>query len=288
MTTAVREAPHHSTLTCYTDYRCRRPDCVTRYNHRNNQRRHAQKNGTWGRLIDAAPVREHLLHLRANNVGPGAVAYTTGLPIQTILEFTQGRPDKGRGRRQRTSPEMAAKILAVTVDNHRTGRVPAAGTVRRIQALIAAGWPLRRIADHAGLSSANISNLLRRTTVFAGTAKAIAATYNDLAGKRPLRSGVDKGQAKRARNWAARNRWATCSYWADRMDVIDDPHFIPEDTKLRAEIVAEEAHWLMTAGGLDRDQAAERLGVARFTIDRALREHPQGEAVAVSQQALAA
>ncbi|MFD8545575.1 hypothetical protein [Streptomyces sp. NPDC059649] len=277
MTTATRTAPHHNTLTCYTDYKCRRPDCVTRYNDRNNARRHAQKDGTWDRLIDAAPVREHLLHLQASNIGPGAVAYTTGLSIQTILEFTQARPNKGRGRRQRTSPEMAAKILAVTVDNHRTGRVPAIGSIRRVQALVAAGWPLRQIAEHAGLSSANASTLLRRTTIFAATAKAIAATFEDLKGKRPLRNGVDKGQAKRARNWAARNRWATCAYWAERMDVIDDPDFIPEDTKLRAEIVAEEAHWLMSVGGLDRDQAAARLGIARFTIDRALREHPQGE-----------
>lgn len=276
MTTAVREAPNHNTLTCYTSYRCRRPACVQRYNDHNMERLRAQKEGAWNRLIDATPVREHLLKLQAQNVGPGAVANTTGVSIDTIISFTQAQPSQNRGRRQRTTPEIAAKILAVTVENHRAGRVPSLGTIRRIQALLAAGWPLRRIAEHAGMSYPNLKAVLHRHTIFASTAHAIADTYEQLQSKRPERCGVNRAQAKRARAWATRNRWATCGYWADRMDVIDDPHFTPEDKKLRAEIVAEEAHWLITTGGLDRDQAAGRLGIARFTVDRSLREHPQG------------
>lgn len=277
MTTAVREAPHHNNLTCYTDYRCRRPDCVERYNRRNNARLQAHKAGTWNDLVDAAPVRQHLLRLQAEGIGAGWVAVSTGLSIQNVRDFLVPNPKRQRGRRQRTSPDIAAKILAVSVENHARGKVSGIGAVRRTQALIAAGWPLKHIAIEARLSAPNMSDLLRRKTIYASTARSIHEAYEQLSLKKPERNGVDKAQAKRARNWAARERWNTPRYWADRMDLIDDPHFEPEGRKLRAEILAEEAHWLMTAGRLSREQAADRLGVSLFTVDRALREHPQGE-----------
>ncbi|CAL9370564.1 hypothetical protein [Streptomyces sp. enrichment culture] len=277
MTTASREAPHHRNLTCYTDYRCRRPDCVNRYNERNRARLQAHKDGTWNRFVDAEPVRQHILALEAESIGPGAIAYTTGLNIQTILDFTRTQRGKGRGKRHRTTHRIADKILAVTVDNHTRGRVDATGTRRRLQALVAAGWPLTHIATHANLSTGNVSNLLRRQIILAATAKAVADTYTTLSSKQPTRRGVAKCQAKRARNWGERERWNTVRYWRDRMDVIDDPHFQPEGRKLRAEILAEEAAWLMTAGRLNREQAAARLGVSLFTVDRALREHPQDD-----------
>jgi hypothetical protein len=274
-TTSRREPPNHDKLTCYTDYRCRRPECVARYNQQNLARIRAQRDGTWNRLVDAEPVRQHLLSLEAENVGPGAVAYTTGLPIQTVLEFTRTRRDKRRGRRHRTTPEVAAKILAVTVDNHIRGRVPAVGTHRRIQALAAAGWPLIHIAAHAGLGRPTISDLLRRQTVLADTAKAVAAAFEDLKAKKPERNGVDKVQAKRARDWAARNNWATLAYWNDRLDVIDDPHFEPLYGVSRREQIAQDASWVMRTTGVDKATAAARLGVSKAYVEHALRDHPE-------------
>lgn len=275
MSTAVREAPHHNTLTCYTDYGCRLPDCKERYNARNRERIRAHKNGTWNALIDAEPVRRHLLALEAENVGPGAVAYTTGMPIQSILEFTRGRRDRRRGKRHRTTPEVAAKILAVTVDNHLRGRVPGIGTRRRIQALVAAGWPLRRIAGHAGLSYWNLGDLLRRDVVLAATAKAIDSAYAELCSQKPERHGVDRGQVKRARNWGKREKWATVGYWADRMDVIDDPDFEPLYGVTRRLIIAQDANELIRFSGLDKEGAAERLGVSKSYVEHAFRDHPE-------------
>jgi hypothetical protein len=275
VTTIRREPPNHDKLTCYTDYRCRRPECVARYNQQNLARIRAQRDGTWNRLVDAEPVRQHLLSLEAENVGPGAVAYTTGLPIQTVLEFTRTRRDKRRGRRHRTTPEVAAKILAVTVDNHIRGRVPAVGTHRRIQALAAAGWPLIHIAAHAGLGRPTISDLLRRQTVLADTAKAVAAAFEDLKAKKPERNGVDKVQAKRARDWAARNNWAPVAYWNDRLDVIDDPHFEPLYGVSRREQIAQDASWVMRTTGVDKATAAARLGVSKAYVEHALRDHPE-------------
>lgn len=275
MTTVVRQPPHHNNLTCYTDYRCRLPACVERYNTRNLERLHAHRNGTWNVLVDARPVREHILKLQSAGIGPGTIAVTAGLPIQSVLDFIRVRANRSRGRKQRTTPEMAAKILAVTVDNRIALRVDPTGTVRRLQALVAIGWPLKTIAPHAGLGPDNMSDFARRSTVLVSTAQGVAAAYNKLRHLKPERHGVDKGQVKRAKNWAASRRWPPPKYWDDRMDVIDDPDFEPLYKVLRSEQIAQDVHWLLTVGGLDRDQAAARLGVSRFSVDRALREHPQ-------------
>jgi hypothetical protein len=276
MTTAIRrEAPHHNALTCYTDYKCRLPECVRRYNDRNAARLRAHKEGAWRQLVDAEPVRQHLIRLEAAGISPGWVAITTGLSIQTVRDFLVSHPSRQRGRKQRTSPEIAAKILAVTADNHVRGRVPGIGTARRIQGLVAAGWPLKHIATAAKLSPPNMSDLLRREIIFASTANAVADAYTQLSAKKPERHGVDKVQAKRARNWATRQKWATVAYWADRMDVIDDEHFEPMYGVSRREIVAQDAHWIMRTTGLDKNATAARLGVDKSYIDHAFRDHPQ-------------
>jgi hypothetical protein len=273
--TTDRQAPHHRTLTCYTDYRCRLPECVERYNTRNLERLRAHRDGTWNALVDAAPVRQHILNLGDAGVGPGSIAVTTGLPIQSVLEFIRPRAKKGRGRKQRTTPDTAAKILAVTVDNSVARRIDSTGTVRRLQALVAIGWPLRTIALHAGLGPHNMSDFARRSQVFASTAAKVTTAYEQLRSLKPERHGVDKGQAKRARNMAASRRWPPPRYWDERMDVINDPEFEPMYGVTRREIVANDANELMRFSGLDRAAAADRLGISKAYIDHAFRDHPE-------------
>lgn len=275
MTTVARPAPHHRTLTCYTDYRCRLPECVERYNTRNLERIRAHRDGTWNALVPAEPVRQHILKLGDAGVGPGSIAVTTGLPIQSVLEFIRPRAKKGRGRKQRTTPDTAAKILAVTVDNSVARRIDSTGTVRRLHALVAIGWPLRTIALHAGLGPHNMSDFARRPQVFASTAAKVTAAYEKLRHLKPERHGVEKGQAKRARNMAASRRWPPPKYWDDRMDVIDDPDFEPMYGITRRLIIAQDANWIMTTVGLNKADTAKRLGVDKSYVDHAFRDHPE-------------
>ena len=274
MTTAVREAPHHRNLTCYTDYKCRLPECVERYNAHNRERLRAQKNGTWNAYVDAEPTRQHLIKLQAHGVTPCIVAHVTGLPKQTVIDFLVPNHTRGRGRRQRTSPEIEGKILAVTPDCL-GGKVPAAGSSRRIGALVAAGWPMNHITVHTGLHRMTVGRVMHRATIYASTANTIADTYDKLRTLKPTRHGVSKVQAKRARDWAARENWPAIAYWADRMDVIDDPEFEPLYGVTRREIVAQDANEVMRLCGLDRHAAAQRLGVTKSYIDHAFREYPQ-------------
>ncbi|MFF7329724.1 hypothetical protein [Streptomyces sp. NPDC008150] len=277
MTTTARKAPHHNKLTCYTDYGCRRTDCVERYNAYRRERRRAENEGTWQPFVDAAPVREHLRDLEAAGINAHRVAALTGLPYQTVREFLHHAYGNRRARRSRTSAETAQKILAVTADGTLPGFVDATATRRRIQALVARGWPMSRLGEHIGITPKHVYKITTQRYVYHHTARAVEDAYHRLAAKRPDKSGIAKREAAIARRRAAANRWPTPAYWADLGDLIADPDFEPEYGRLQAEIIAEEARWLMTAGRLNRQQAADRLGVSLFTVDRALREHPHTE-----------
>jgi hypothetical protein len=277
VSTAVRTAPSHDTTTCYTEYRCRQPECVDRYNAKNQARLKARREGTYSAFVDAEPARRHILRLHSAGMGASSIAIAAGLTTQSVLEFLRPTPTQGRGRRQRTTPATEAKILAVTVEARTTGRIDATGTRRRIQALVAIGWPINHIARHAGLFDTNAFAFAQRDQVYVSTAKAIAVAYDQLRTCKPERHGVTKHHVAAAKNRAARQHWAPPAYWDDPDHPIDDRHFEP---KTPAHVIADEARFLMTTGGLDIAAAAKRLRRSRGYITDALNEFPEAKQVA--------
>lgn len=281
MTTAVRTPPNHDTLTCYSDYQCRLPACVARARAYEKRRRDAKAAGTWQPFIDAKPVREHLLALHAVGVTVHRVAALTGLSDNVVRGFTQATRAGQRinGRRSRTTPEVAQKILAIDPAEAAPAKVLAIGSLRRLQALAALGWPAQEVSRRTGISGQTVYNIGRQPFILASTAARVAAAYEQLRGKRPSRHTVSAQQISTARNRAASHRWPPPKYW-DEVGAIDDPDFEPQYGISAAEVIAQEAHWLMTAGGLSMDQAADRLGKSRSYIDKSLRDYPQGGSAA--------
>lgn len=278
--TVRREAPHHDNLTCYTDYRCRLPECVDRYNARNRERVRAHKTGAWAGLVDAGPARAHIRRLLQDGMSAEAIARLADVSVHSVLDIMRPHPSKRRGRRRRITPDVEQKILAVRADDRASGRISSTGTVRRIQALVAVGWPVTRIARQAGLSCANAHELLQRPRVYVSTARTIAVVYDELRRKKPEKHGVTKAHVTVAKNRAARLNWPPPSYWASQPGAIDDPEFVPEYGKTRLQIIAEEGHWLTTVAGLDRGAAAARIGVDRSYLDRALAAYPEAGVLA--------
>jgi len=277
MTTAVRTPPNHDTLTCYTDYQCRRPDCVARARAYENNRRHAKAEGTWQPLIDAAPVREHLLRLHAAGITVYRAATLTGLSDNVIRGFTQTTRagERVNGRRHRTTQAIADKILAVDVETAAPAKVSAIGSLRRLQALVALGWPMQEVSRRTGLSGQTMYNIARQPLILASTAANVEAAYEQLKNTRASRTTkVSTQQRNTALNRAASHRWPPPSYW-DEVGAIDDPDFEPRYGITSAQVIAEEARWLMQVGGLTQEQAADRLGRSHSYVKQSLHDYPE-------------
>lgn len=99
--------------------------------------------------------------------------------------------------------------------------IDSTGTVRRIQALRALGWPLRVIAAKVGTTRETLQHIGRRgRPAHATTAAKIARVYEQMS----MTHGFDT----RARNYAAEQGWALPIQWDESgPHDIDDPNAEP-------------------------------------------------------------
>lgn len=152
------------------------------------------------------------------------------------------------------------------------------GTIRRLRALAADGWPASELARRCGKHKQFIVYLQNQTdtlTVRRWVADYVTGLYEQLDGLKPEAHGVAPHITQRTRVKAAAKGWTGTGWW-DSED-FDDPTFTPstQDATLRRVVVAENALWLMRTSGLDRERAAARIGVHKSYVDHALREYPQ-------------
>jgi hypothetical protein len=227
VTTAAKPLPDHGTLSRHKYHKCKCQKCVDNYRAYQRSRHRKQGYGTWQPLVDAEPIRQHLLKLREQGIAFTRVAEIAGLHPPTVGAFLYSLGPK-RPRKKRATPEIAAKILAVTAETATPGIVDATGTARRIQALAANGWPMKTLGPHIGVSPATVSRLVAQERVFRTTAEAVTACYEKLASEKPEAHGVAVAAIERARRHAAREGWHDPQWWED-YGGIDDPTFDPAD-----------------------------------------------------------
>lgn len=229
--------------------------------------------GRWQPYVDATPAREHIRMLGRCGIGWQRAARLAGLSTGTVgrLLYGNGRPPSKRVR-----PETEAAILAVkpslALVSDRT-RIAATGTHRRLRALVAIGWSQERLAARLGMSRGTFGNLMRRQDqVTAATARAVTVLYDELWNQPPPEGEHrEKIAASRSRNYARARGWAPGAAWDDER--IDDPDAAPEGwqrpARLGSEALVAEVRELV-GFGLTRKQAAERLGVTKTAIDKAV------------------
>lgn len=230
--------------------------------------------GTWTPFVDAEPVRQHINMLREYGIGWKQVSVLSGVSarsvIQKLIYSHQGRPPQQRVRR-----DVAQKILAVTPSFDHLAEhalVPAAGTVRRLQALVTVGWTSAEIANQLGAHQTYVNLLLRgcKTRVTAGSARTVKALYDRLWDTDPSTCGVTPAAKGRALSRAKAHNWAPPAAWDD--ETIDDPSAQPDlgARTPRYIALAENALELERQQGYTRDQAAERLGVTKDNLQQAI------------------
>jgi AraC-like DNA-binding protein len=246
---------------------CHCAKCRAGANRRNIKNRYLRQTGR-PTMRTADKAADHLLRLRAAGLDDKTIRKLTGICPDVLYRIL---------RREGTiHARTETRILRVPVpaaNGRSTNRayIPGHGTIRRLRALIAAGWYMAELARRLGKQKENLKQILDRgenSQVTHYLAEEVRALYSELHDQKPEQHGVTPRFAERARKHAAARGWATPAYW----DPEDKP--ATETTDLAAQIVAENAAWLL-ASGLHRDLASKQLGKSRFYVDRALREHPE-------------
>lgn len=227
--------------------------------------------------VPAGPARAHVQALLDLGMTRHQIAEHAGVNRTVIRNLIVGQPHAGQGPAKRLHHTTAATLLSVRPEpcvpapvprgkSRRAGAlVDATGTLRRLRALMANGWPARELALRLGCHTPSLQIKPGRR-VTSSTATAVAHLYEQLhntPGPSPRTASLYRNRGYLAPGW-----------WDD--DTIDNPRYDPvlEQQITAAELEAQEkAHRLLevhrlTEAGLSATAIAERLGVTARSVVR--------------------
>lgn len=249
-----RARHRHGTRACYVADKCRCAAC-TRANRRGAKlREYARTHGAPPPLVDAKPARDHCLDLMAAGMGCKTVAREAGLSKGVIQRLIWGNPDRGPSKRITRAHSDAILATGLRVTDHY--RVDALGTIRRLQALSAAGWKHETMAGWLAMSAKNFARLIcgRQGHVAAWRARRAAALYEQHW------QGPDGHPGPTAR--AAAEGWAPPLAWDD--DTIDDPTASPAGMRPPGDSRDLHAYADLLDICCTADEIAAHLGVSQM------------------------
>ncbi len=202
---------------------------------RANNRRYAQarrsglRDGSWRFREPADIAREHVARLRGWGLSVRAIAATSGLSESVVAPLYW--PNHG-AHRLWVLPATLDALAAVTspLQAPAWAHVNAAGTRRRIGALMAIGWSQQEISQRLGVTRQAVSQMKRADKVSVANALLIARVYDELS--------MTPGTDARAKTWASAAGYASPLAWDD--DSIDDPAATPV-TGLTADVGVDHA-----------------------------------------------
>ncbi|QDH93400.1 helix-turn-helix DNA binding domain protein [Gordonia phage Dolores] len=259
--------------------RCTRPGCEKRPRSRGlchtHYMDHITRQKAYGRwessLIDAEPTRQHVQRLRAAGVGTRKISETAGVTRSVLQSLIHGKTRNGHREppSKTIAKRIADSILAVPVPAQplHNGDVPALGTRRRLQALIAHGYSQAEINRRFGLAADNLTELIRgeRNYVDPLTERRVTALFRELQ--------LTPGPCTRARNRGKKNGWPLPLDWDE--DHIDDPNYQAERSHVRSIVRdPERIEWrkervaALTAAGYSAEEIAAQLRCTARTVQR--------------------
>jgi hypothetical protein len=260
------------TRVAYVKDRCRCSDCTAANTAAGRAVHRAQIFGRRRPFVDSAPVRKHIRALRAAGIGVEQIAMLAGISTSHVRELGHHVRD-GRPGVRRVRPETAHQVLRIRVDQaNRAPRslVIATGTRRRLQALIAVGWPHDQLAARLGRSSAGLRRSMLSDSVTAQTAQDVSALYEQLWNLRPPQSTDDqRAAADAARAFAAERGWRPPLAWDD-IDTDPDPQHHTERVETDGDLdeIAIERALAGDSVRLEHLTAAEQDEVVRRLTER--------------------
>jgi len=143
-------------------------------------------------------------------------------------------------RRKKTASEQHRRRM-IAYGRHQPAYQDATGTRRRVQALMAAGWPLARQAVMLGRDDTSFGRVLRVRRVTVKTARDVATLYDRIWDQvPPLADKWEKAASTSARKHAAAQGWPPPLAWDDSpgRHHIEDPAARPAPGWKRQETAA--------------------------------------------------
>jgi transcriptional regulator with XRE-family HTH domain len=267
----------HGTYVCYVIDRCKCRPCRDANNTytANLHRRHMYGKASY---VDAGPARAHIHELTAAGMGLKRIVAVSTISQGLLWKLMYGktRPDGTRTPSKRIKPATEQTILAITLDLAGGAKIDSTGTTRRIQALVACGWSMSKLAARLGIGRANFTGLAQgRTGVTVTHAKAVADLYDELWDVAPPHvEWRDHIAYSRALNYSAKAGWVPPLGWDE--DTLDDPAALPdvgEQIKVNGRPLKfniEDVDFILDNDPLTIDQLAARLHVTRNTLEKNL------------------
>lgn len=268
------EHKHDGSSTCYIQHQCRCDPCMDHHNAMEANRRKLKAYGRFDTgLVDAAPVREHLMMLGEFGMGYKRVAAIAGIGITPTRNLIWGRQEPGPryGELQkRVKRETAVALLAVKPEVELLAPgvcIPARGMHRRVQALVARGWSQSKISERLGIERSNFGLMMQRDQVTVRWHLAVAALYEELWDQLPPHEEWRDAIAySRTLGYAKKRRWLPPLAWDDIENDVEPP--VPDDEVGGVDHVLVE---LAIAGDhvrlsvLERREAVTRLNAAKLS-----------------------
>lgn len=268
---------HGESGTCYVHHQCRCEDCVSSQSRRNYRRLQLKAYGRYDTgLVDVAPVREHMLMLGEYGIGYKRVAALAGIGITPARNILWGRQDPGPRKGEmlkRVKRETAEAVLKVKPDiaNLAKGQsIPSTGTLRRLQALVVAGWSLSKLGAQLGIGATNMPSLMQRDRVQVKTHMEVVELFDRLWNvEPPHEEWRDKIAYARTLKFAKARRWLPALAWDD-LDTDVEPPAIEggEDTidEMAVELAIEGERVRLTPA--ERRECVARLHASRWSDAR--------------------
>ncbi|MFG3524884.1 helix-turn-helix domain-containing protein [Nocardia nova] len=257
-----------------------RGKCFNHYQvHRNRQIAY----GRWEPqpLLPADEVRAHIEQIQAKGIRSRRLAQIAGIDPETLRRITR-LPDA------QVTPEIRDSILAVPVPERAAdlvpdnALVPIHGARRRVQALVAFGYPRAELARQLGVATnSNAMNVLfgRRRDGGAQVGQSIMAKRDREVKELFDRLQLVPGPSDQARAHGRRKGWTLPFEWDEQ--ALDDPNGRPIKARWNSQSAVEERREQvadLTARGWTVNQIAQQVGATDRTVlrDRARhREHAE-------------
>lgn len=238
---------------------CKRPNCPNRSKGGRNRGYCAKHYELAPKgLVDASECVAYVATLRAAGYSMRTIGKMARLDTDTLTNL--GLWKDGRVRLSTHSKIMAIPFPE-TILNKGANNIPNVGVKRRIQALVAAGYPMRMLAAEFGASHQNVGFWLKRENVTSETFQKVDELFRRLQ----LRPGPSKRSMLRAQ----RLGWAPPLAWDE--DTIDDPLAEPLNPKRPKSEEWIDTYWELRDMGLVEERVAERMGISGEALAMRLR-----------------